>query len=198
MTLFRNRFGFDSPRGWGEGGWMAVFHCRRHFLEREITALARRISSYRSPPYEYSHIIRLLQLPRISAFSPHYSRLLGKSMLSRSGGTPTRVCASARSFSLSHVSRASIAAIIAADATYVHYSMTPRSPRCVRARTRVGGTNVHAYVCVCPLCVSLCTCIRRARGEVPVNGTVAFIQPSYLCWLEKERQASKEERECGR
>lgn len=178
---------------------VAVFHCRRHFLEREITALARRISSYRSPPYEYSHIIRLLQLPRISAFSPQYSRLLGKSMLSRSGGTPTRVCASARSFSLSHVSRASIAAIIAADATYVRYSMTPRSPRCVRARTRVGGarmcTRMYVY---CPLCVSLYTCIRRARGEVPVNGTVAFMQPSYLCWLEKERQTSKEERECSR
>lgn len=177
------------------GGWRFFIVGVVDILERDYPALAQRVSSYRSSPREYSHIIRLLQLPRISAFSPRYPRLLGKSMRARSRETPTRVCASALSLSLSlpHVSRASIVAIIAADATYVRYSTTPRSPRCVAyARARVGGTSTRACVCR----VVVCTCVGRARGEVPVNDTVAFVQPSYLCWLERDGE-SKNERERG-
>lgn len=92
-------------------------------------------------------------------------------MRARSGETPTRVCASPRSFSfslsLSHVPCASIAAIIAVDATYVRYSMTPRSPRCVAyARARVGGTSVRVHVYL----VSLSVRVFGARvGKSPLT-----------------------------
>lgn len=104
----------------GDGG----FHCRRRHSRKRLrrsSGAFLRIDRRR----EYSHIIRLLQLPRISAFSPRHCRLLGKSMRARSGGTPTRSCIArplARSFARFSflVLRASTSpAIIAVDATYV-------------------------------------------------------------------------------
>lgn len=91
--------------GGGGGGGGGDFHRgRRGILERDYGARPGaflRIDRRR----EYSHIIRLLQLPRISAFSPRHTRVRGKSMRARSvGGTPTRVRAIslARARSLSH------------------------------------------------------------------------------------------------
>jgi len=135
MTSFRNRFEFDSPRM--RAAAISIVG---------VAAFSKGITGARPGAFlridrrrEYSHIIRLLQLPRISAFSPRHSRVRGKSMRAWSGGTPSRVRAISLARSLTHppthppthsLSRTprflflmlrvtSIAAIIAADATYV-------------------------------------------------------------------------------
>jgi len=96
MTSFRNRFEFDSLRT--EAAAVSTVGVRG-ILERDYGALPGaflRIDRHG----EYSHIIRLLQLPRISAFSPRHTRVAEKVLCAL--GREEHLLALVQSRSLSH------------------------------------------------------------------------------------------------
>lgn len=132
-------------------------HSRKR-LRRSLLRIDRR---------EY-HIIRLLQLPRISAFSPRHSRLPGKSMraqekhlLIRASSLPVLV--RTRTFLVSRARE------------YRHYNCR----RCdVYVRSMTPG-RPFAYTCAPRTCrcVSARLCVFGARVEKsPVNGAVTLMQ----------------------
>lgn len=124
MTSFCNRFEFEpvTRRRASDGGG---FHCRRRHSRKRLRrspGAFLRIDRRR----EYSHIIRLLQLPRISGVFPtalpvsrkKYARLVGRNTYTRSCIARSLARSFAR-FSFLVLRASTSPTIIAVDATYV-------------------------------------------------------------------------------
>jgi len=165
MPSFRNRFEFDSLRMEAAAAAAISTVVGVAAFSKGITA--QRISSYRSPPRVLPHNSLITASAYLRVFPTAYPEFAEKVC---AHGREEHLLAFVQSRSLSH------ATFLVSRATrYEHrrYNCS-RCDVCTLAWRPVAPLRtralvlVHHWVCMC-----ICACIRRTRGEVPVNGAVA-------------------------